>query len=61
LVEIGRVSVKHVQRVLSGTSPADLPVEGIDRLLLTINLRAAKQIGLGVPESILTRADKVFE
>jgi putative tryptophan/tyrosine transport system substrate-binding protein len=61
LVEIGRVSAKHVQRVLRGTSPADLPIEGIDRLLLTINLRAAKQIGLEIPEAVLTRADKVFE
>jgi ABC-type uncharacterized transport system substrate-binding protein len=61
LVEIGRVSAKHVQRVLGGTSPSNLPVEGIDRLLLTINLKAAKQIGLSIPEPILTRADKVFE
>jgi putative tryptophan/tyrosine transport system substrate-binding protein len=61
LVEIGRISAKHVQRVLGGTRPSDLPVEGIDRLLLTINLKAAKQIGLNIPESILARADKVFE
>jgi putative tryptophan/tyrosine transport system substrate-binding protein len=61
LVEIGRVSARHVQRVLGGISPSDLPVEGIDRLLLTINLKAARQIGLSIPESILTRADKVFE
>jgi hypothetical protein len=61
LVEIGRVSARHVQRVLGGIGPSDLPVEGIDRLLLTINLKAARQIGLSIPESILTRADKVFE
>jgi putative tryptophan/tyrosine transport system substrate-binding protein len=61
LVEIGRISARHVQRVLGGTGPSDLPVEGIDRLLLTINLKAAKQIGLSIPESILIRADKVFE
>jgi hypothetical protein len=39
----------------------DLPIEGIDRLLLAINLRAAKQIGLEIPDAVLSRADKVFE
>jgi ABC-type uncharacterized transport system substrate-binding protein len=61
LTEIGRVSAKHVQRVLGGTSPADLPVEGIDRLMFVINLKTAKQIGITVPEVILFRADKVIE
>ena len=61
LTEIGRVSAKHVQRVLGGTPPADLPVEGIDRFVLVINLKTAKQIGITVPDVILFRADKVIE
>jgi ABC-type uncharacterized transport system substrate-binding protein len=61
LTEIGRVSAKHVQRVLGGTSPADLPVEGIERLMFVINLKTAKQIGITIPEIILSRADKVIE
>ena len=59
--EGGRLSAKHVQRVLDGDSPSDLPVEGLDRLLFIINLSTAKQIGLVIPETILMRADKAIE
>jgi putative tryptophan/tyrosine transport system substrate-binding protein len=45
----------------AGASPADLPVEGVEKLLLVINLKTAKQIGLAIPESILLRADKLIE
>jgi len=59
--EGGRVSAKHVQRVLVGEKPADVPVEGMDRLMFMINLKTAKHIGLAIPEAILARADKVVE
>jgi putative tryptophan/tyrosine transport system substrate-binding protein len=59
--EVGRVSAKYVQRILTGTSPSDLPVERIDRLVFMINLKTAKQIGLTIPDTILIRADKVIE
>jgi putative tryptophan/tyrosine transport system substrate-binding protein len=59
--EVGRVSAKYVQRILTGTSPTDLPVERIDRLVFMINLKTAKHIGLAIPETILIRADKVIE
>ncbi len=59
--EIGRVSAKYVRRVLAGTSPSELPVEGIDKVFFVINLKTAKQIGLTIPESILLRANNVIE
>jgi putative ABC transport system substrate-binding protein len=59
--EVGRLSAKYVRRVLAGASPADLPVEGIDKVSFVINLKIAKQIGLAIPESILLRANKVIE
>jgi putative ABC transport system substrate-binding protein len=59
--EVGRLSAKYVRRVLAGASPADLPVEGIDKVSFVINLKTAKQIGLVIPESILLRANKVIE
>ncbi len=59
--EVGRLSAKYVGQILAGSNPTDLPVEGVEKLLLVINLKTAKQIGLAIPESILIRADKVIE
>ncbi len=59
--EAGRLSAKHVQRVLAGTNPKDLPVENADRLELVLNLRTARELGLTIPRSILHRADKVIQ
>jgi len=58
--EVGRVSAKYVQRILSGVKPKDLPVEGVDKIELAINLKTAKQIGLTIPPNVLARADKVI-
>jgi putative ABC transport system substrate-binding protein len=59
--EIGRMSAKYVQRILAGTHPKDLPVENYDRIELALNLRTAREIGLAIPPSVRTRADKVIE
>ena len=61
LHEIGRVSAKYVQRILTGVKPKDLPVEGVDKIELVINLKTAKQIGLTIPPKVLARADKVIK
>jgi putative ABC transport system substrate-binding protein len=58
---VGRVSAKHVQRVLFGADPRDLPVEQLDRLYFIINLKTAKLLGLTIPRSVLARADEVIE
>jgi putative ABC transport system substrate-binding protein len=58
--EVGRVSAKYVQRILTGVKPKDLPVEGIDKIDLVINLKTAKEIGLTVPPNVLVRAQKVI-
>jgi len=58
--EVGRVSAKYVQRILTGVKPQDLPVEGIDKIDLVINLKTAKEIGLTVPPNVLVRAQKVI-
>jgi putative ABC transport system substrate-binding protein len=59
--EIGRLSAKYVQRILTGVKPQDLPVEGVDKISLVINLKTAKEIGLTVPPNVLARADRVIK
>jgi putative ABC transport system substrate-binding protein len=61
LLEQFRRSAFYIDRILKGTSPADLPVELPTKFTLAINLRTAKTIGLTIPESFLLRADKVIE
>lgn len=51
----------YVDKVLRGTVPADLPIELPRKFDLWVNAKLAKSIGLSVPNSILTRADRVIE
>jgi putative ABC transport system substrate-binding protein len=55
-----RRSAIQVDKVLRGSRPADLPIEQPTTFELIINLRAAKALGLTIPGSILTRADRVL-
>jgi len=59
--EIGRVSAKHVQRILAGSHPKDLPVENYDKLGLALNLRIARELGLAMPPSLILQADHKVE
>ena len=59
--DVGRLSAKYVQRVLTGTSPQNLAVESLNRPGLALNLKTARELGVTIPQSVLFRADKVIE
>jgi putative ABC transport system substrate-binding protein len=60
-VELFLRAAVYVDKILKGAKPADLPVEQPMKFDFVINLKAAKQIGLSIPQSVLYRADKVIK
>jgi putative tryptophan/tyrosine transport system substrate-binding protein len=56
-----RSAAGYVDHLLRGAKASDLPVQAPTKFQLAINLKAAKALGLTIPEAFLLRADEVIE
>jgi len=61
LAETYRRAASYVDIILKGGKPGELPVQLSAKFELVVNLRAAKALGLTIPEPFLQRADEVIE
>jgi putative ABC transport system substrate-binding protein len=59
--DVFRRAADFVDKILKGAKPADLPVQQATKFEFVVNMNAAKQIGLTIPQSTLYRADRVIK
>jgi len=61
LATVYRHAATHVDKILKGARPADIPVEQPTNVDVVINLKTAQALGLTIPQSILTQATEVIQ
>jgi putative ABC transport system substrate-binding protein len=61
LADMYRQSARHIQKVLSGEKPGEIPMEQPTHFELVVNVKTGKALGIEVSPSLLTRADEIIE
>jgi len=61
LRESYRRAAEYVDRIFKGANPRDLPVEQPDKLALVVNLKAANDLGIAIPQALRLRADELVQ
>jgi putative ABC transport system substrate-binding protein len=60
--KVGKVGMaRHIDKILRGAKPADIPVEQIAEFDFVVNRRVAREYGFKIPDSILMRANRVID
>ncbi|MDA9505040.1 hypothetical protein XI09_10110 [Bradyrhizobium sp. CCBAU 11386] len=61
LVDLFRRGAAYVGKIINGVKPAELPIQQPAKFELVINVKTANALNIGIPPTLLARADQVIE